>query len=245
MGCDIHLFVEKKVRGRWVTAENWVPESEEGSPTSNFHVPYEQSFYHGRNYNLFAILADVRNGVEFAGCDTGNGFVPISAPKGLPNDCCREIRDEANKWGGDGHSHSWVTLSELLSYDWTRTTKERAFVSGPYFFRWTNRDLLDRNEGPDEYCGGVAGPGVKLISEDQMKEEIKKLTENITTASGNMNIWDRKEKAVKDGLSNTYCRVDWELPYFTACREFWCNTVPRLLHLGKPEDVRIVFWFDN
>jgi len=49
-------------------------------------------WYGDRNYNAFAILADVRNGYGFAGCDTGDGFVPISTPKGFPDDMCEEVR---------------------------------------------------------------------------------------------------------------------------------------------------------
>jgi hypothetical protein len=46
-------------------------------------------------------------------------------------------------------------------------------------------------------------------------------------------------------LQNTYCQVEWETPYYKAASDFWSSTIPKLLRLGKPEDVRIVFWFDN
>ena len=69
MGCDIHLYVERKVPGiGWVSLED----------------PNEH--YNGltnRNYSIFAILANVRNGRGFAGIVTGTGFNPISEPRGL------------------------------------------------------------------------------------------------------------------------------------------------------------------
>lgn len=66
MGTDIHLFVETRVNGVW--------ELRSDAPR-----------FSGRNYNEFAILAGVRNGTGFAGCDT-DGFAPIAEPRGLPDD---------------------------------------------------------------------------------------------------------------------------------------------------------------
>lgn len=43
---------------------------------------YEQS----RHYQLFAVLADVRNGYGFAGVQTGEPVKPIAKPRGLPPD---------------------------------------------------------------------------------------------------------------------------------------------------------------
>lgn len=39
-----------------------------------------------RNYDWFSILADVRNGIGFAGVKTGGRFSVISSPRGLPED---------------------------------------------------------------------------------------------------------------------------------------------------------------
>lgn len=117
MGSDIHFFVEKKSpRGSWLSADHW--EIEDGQEV----VPYEKCRYHQRNYNLFAILADVRNGTGFAGKPTGNGFTPIAKPKGLPLDVSPQVKAIATHWGCDGHSHSWLTLAELQAFDWNQTT---------------------------------------------------------------------------------------------------------------------------
>ena len=118
MGCDIHFFVEvKQADGSWKSVDEW--EVEDGYT----YVPYEKAFYNGRNYDLFAILADVRNGRGFAGCKTGDGFNIIDEPRGLPNDVSSEVKSQAESWDGDGHSHSWFTLAELESFDWDQTTK--------------------------------------------------------------------------------------------------------------------------
>ena len=234
MGCDIHLYVERLVNGKWVSADRWTPNKyadDEGEPP--IQVEYQNHFYSGRNYNLFAILANVRNGSGFANCDTGNGFVPIDDPRNLPNDVSENVKAEANRWGGDGHSHSWFTVEELLAYDWTQTTKLRGFLSAAEFWRW-NRFDRQKGESPNSYCGGVGGGGVRKVSE----QEMVKLLEPFG------NEWSAQEH-IESELPSEYCQAEWEQPYFKAVRHFLSDTMPRLWQLGKPDEVRIVFWFDN
>jgi len=54
MGCDIHLFVEKRTNGKWECLNEL--ENDDGY----LSTPYEKEIYHERNYSLFALLADVR-----------------------------------------------------------------------------------------------------------------------------------------------------------------------------------------
>jgi hypothetical protein len=137
MGCDIHFYVQKQMNCVWVSADRWEPNKyadDEGEP--KLAIPYEKRFYSGRNYDLFGILADVRNGRGFAGLDTGDGFVPIDDPRGLPVDVSEPVKADSDRWDGDGHSHSWFTVAELLAYDWTQTTKHRGYLPAAKFWRW-------------------------------------------------------------------------------------------------------------
>jgi len=220
MGCDIHFYAEKRVDGKWVSADQW--EHEDGYS----HVPSEKEFYNSRNYDLFAILADVRNGRGFAGCKTGNGFNPISHPKGLPEDVSAEVKVASDEMSGDGHSHSWFTLVELLTYDWTQVAKKRGWVNGILFYKW--KKFSSKEGEPDSWCGGVSGEDVKHVSVPEMEALVQ----------------NTKETDLKN-LSNTYCLVEWEIHYYEVCRWFLSETIFKLLRLGKPEDVRIVFFFDN
>ena len=68
--------------------------------------------YNGRSYYLFAILADVRN---------GSGEVePIDYPRGIPDDASSGYKYVVDRWDGDGHSHSYFTLDELINFDWSK-----------------------------------------------------------------------------------------------------------------------------
>jgi len=97
MGCDIHAYLERKKHG-----------SKEKDKGINYWVNKGDAEV-DRNYELFALLADVRN---------GNGIKPISQPKGEPsdgweNEFSREFKEYLASWEGDAHSLSYLTLAEL------------------------------------------------------------------------------------------------------------------------------------
>lgn len=137
MGCDIHFYVERwtssnsydgprdlsedreqkisevlediPTKFRWVSADKWV--CDDGS----WEVPYNSSYYNGRNYYLFSILADVRN---------GGSVEPIDYDRGVPDDASSGYLHMCNLWDGDAHSHSYFTLEELLNVDWSQYDSE-------------------------------------------------------------------------------------------------------------------------
>lgn len=72
---------------------------------------------HGRDYEMFGFLADVKNRW---------GSPVISAPRGLPLDLSYGIRRALEQyekvWGTDYmFSHSWLLLRELCDYDYSIT----------------------------------------------------------------------------------------------------------------------------
>lgn len=233
MGCDIHLYVEKKVDDVWISVDKWT-----GNNTGDGRMTVEcdDEFYNGRNYDLFAILADVRNGRGFAGCYTGEGFNPIAATRGLPEDVCEAVKAEYDAWDGDGHSHSYFTVEELLKYDWTQKTKKSGWVSSLEFYVW-DRWSRSKGEGPNSYSGGIGGPKVEKVSIEEMEARMKSL--DLPTGQ------DEAKEIIREKMCHVYCQVEWEVQYSHECNQFWVDTIPKLLHVGKPEDVRIVFWFDN
>jgi hypothetical protein len=97
MGCDIHCHAEKR------SPEGWK------------RLPIPEPF-DWRQYGLFGFLAGVRNYSQ----------VPSLAPhRGLPADVSAEVREDSEGWNGDGHSHSWVTLGELLAFDYDAPVEDR------------------------------------------------------------------------------------------------------------------------
>ncbi len=119
----------------------------------------DKPYYDGRNYNLFAILADVRNGRGFAGIKTGDGFNPIAPPRGLPDDVSPEVKAESDSWSCDGHSHSHFTLREILDYDWNQKTMLSGWVDHEGWMAWKNWGQ------PREWSGYISGGKVRHVTE--------------------------------------------------------------------------------
>lgn len=245
MGCDIHLYVERRDNGKWLTCDTW----EKREDDDNTHVPYQKSFYHDRNYDLFAIFADVRNGRGFAGCKIGDGFNPIARPRGIPDDCCKEYRERAEAYGEDGHSHSWLTVAEIMAYDWTQVTAKEGCVTPSEWARWK----IDGR--PHSWSGGVAGNGVVHVKPEQMERAVRHFVgtrlwdmirdDGPLTRQVSVHLGGAEREGSAEWACTAYTVVRWEIPYYDAGANFLGETLPRLWRLGKPDDVRIVFFFDN
>lgn len=262
MGCDIHFYVDvRQPDGSWKTADRWFPQlgpeelKEEGEekqyldtyedvrkPDGSWDIDASgtRSFYSDRHYDVFSILADVRNGYGFAGVDTGEGFRPLSKPRGVPEDACPEYKAAATRWDVDGHSHSWCTVQELLDYNWLQTTKKRGVVGARAFIKWQQLGA------PDSYSGDVRGSGVTMLTNEQMANRI-----DAVKCVEYPNIWsvyhalDDADFTQKHDLAGAYTQVEWEVPYYRAAATFLSEAMPKLWRLGKAEDVRCLFFFDN
>lgn len=115
MGCDIHSFVELKTVKGWCMVPGLFPEDDFGLDwTGKTHRDEPFSW---RNYGMFGFLANVRN----------YSFVPpiVAEPRGLPDGLSKPVQEAAEHWDGDGHSHSWLSLKELLDFDYSRTFEDR------------------------------------------------------------------------------------------------------------------------
>lgn len=138
MGCDIHSFAEVKQEGKWQVVRDKIFGNKDSSSPFNW-----------RSYNLFGVLAGVRDYAQVK---------PISEPKGAPSNLSTEVREELSSWEGDGHSHSWFTVRELLDFDWDKIVWNRRITrqEGPNFFN--GRALAEEGEGKHETYREHIGP---------------------------------------------------------------------------------------
>ena len=126
MGCDIHIAIEVQQAGSWqeVSYARVFRFQRDANPEIGHGLLVCPDQFRNRCYDLFAILANVRNGTGFGGCLTGNGWPSIAADRGFPcgfnpdavaaDPLCPE---DGPKWMGD-HSFTWLGLEELESFDW-------------------------------------------------------------------------------------------------------------------------------
>ena len=246
MGCDIYLYVERKVDDKWITADKWTPDpyADEGEE-SRLIVDYHDCFYSERNYDLFAMLADVRNERGFDGCVTGGGFKPISTPRGLPDDVSPEVRRESDELGLGFHSHSWLTLAELKACDWNQVATHIGVVDVLGFAQF------EQHGQPYTYWGGLPSEKAKYISNEEMRKRVAKYQPEIgelVSRPFDPGI-DRLEfqNKLQAEPVHYYTRVSWQSSYAVSAGDFLEETMPKLeaLSYGNLENVRIVFWFDN
>ena len=105
------MYIEKfdKHSNAWFNCDNWRynEDYDEEDPDSEEKLSVSP-IYTNRNYHLFSILAGVR--------DYSENCNKISEPKGLPEDISKITKKEADRWKGDGHSHSYLTLKEIKDF---------------------------------------------------------------------------------------------------------------------------------
>lgn len=148
MGTDIH-GVFQRFNGR---ARKWVD------------VPSNYEF--GRHYQLFAVLAGVRNGRGFAGVSTGDPVVPIAEPRGLPEDFEVENGSDHAGVGMGDHTYSWLTGEEILAWrDRAPEVTHHGILS-----RREYDALVDRTKPPDEYSSGVWGRDLVIVSDTMLEK---------------------------------------------------------------------------
>lgn len=110
-----------------------------------------------RSYGMFAFLAGVRN---------YSAITPLSKPRGLPADAVE--RDDGD-CGGD-HSHSWLSLEELLAFDYDASMEDRRYT---------------RQEGPNSFNGAATcepGQGEKTTYREFLGEAFFKDLEKLKAA---------------------------------------------------------------
>lgn len=171
MGCDIHSVAQIRKIGHWET------------------IAVEISG-DNRNYDTFGMLADVRNGFGFAGCDTGDAYEPIAEPRGLPSEFI--VDDDYNHlldfeffsefdekrsspftriWMGD-HSHSWLLLSEMKNY--VKKNEHRKRNKRGYVTEATYLAFRDKGFKFVEWSNGVYGDNIISMTSEQYEALDKK-----------------------------------------------------------------------
>jgi hypothetical protein len=271
MGADIHLHVEIRKHGTFSIPDR--PDCPH--PWEQIHRRIEIPGLHdtrtidlgwgdSRNYDVFAMLADVRNGHGFAGIDTGEGFTPIAPPRGLPEDASSTVLEESESWGVDGHSHSFFTLRELLDLETT----------GYWDNITVHRGAMDREQFEENVTAGNVHSVVKVQGSKSTYESVP----------GNHALLDRRPVNGYSGSihgpdPDDLFSIEWAETYRDSASWLLSRTIPALVevassyntsHLFRPGDgsrfyptllakdgtdhdhwvdaaelIRIVFWFDN
>jgi len=115
MGTDIRICVEKlNQQSKWESIDEWKLEDGDLYET----VVYEKRFFSDRNYDVFSILGNVRNGANYwVFEDSGYKLEYLSDSRGIPEDSDERVKNYLRLEG----SCSYLTLPEILAFDWQKT----------------------------------------------------------------------------------------------------------------------------
>ncbi|QXM18542.1 hypothetical protein Phab24_id096 [Acinetobacter phage Phab24] len=223
MGSDIWYNFQNKQGDEWVNLD--LDTSSELVETETGWQFKKKQFRIGRHYQLFAVLADVRNGYGFAGCITGIPVVPISKPRGLPDDIEAERYDEDDDyWYNDygNHSYSWLLGTEML--DWWKTAPTVTKIGILTLEDFLNWDGKSEYEG--SWCGGISGNGVHVY--DTLEKD---------------DAWIIRNLDFKQYSHITHVRTSWQVDLKNELSYFFDGMIKPLV--DEYGEIRFVFGFDS
>jgi hypothetical protein len=241
MGCDIHIAIQVQDRDAWRhVAWRSAPYS---FRTSIDGYPIAPKVFDARNYSLFGILADVRNGVGFGGITTGDAWPAIAPGRGYPDgfdesdvpgdpydgpvitadeeparSVARRLLGTAEPRSMGEHSQTWIALSELEEYAWDAIKRRRTGVVTTESF-----DQLREGYGPEAYSSDVSGGGVVIYTPSEYRAAL---------STGRL-------------ATRPYVRAEWTESARVATRDWPGDVLPWLRELSAGRPLRLVIGFDS
>lgn len=262
MGCDIHLFVEERVDGVWTMV----------IPKKGYREERLGRWEINRNYDLFTILANVRS--------RRADIRPISDPKGFPEDVSEDVMSVYDQWSIDAHTPSYLTLRELVEFDWVGQSVESGqagkfghMVDAVHYAHALMCHALDpdgakahtpkfvRNEFTEDYLKTthfirqmerhviVGEETAKKYREEPWYDESFKRSDSKRSQlfKSVLEYYRERHDPTLDHMYEEQMLVyaEWTETYASLVGSFYSEVIPTLKELGSPDDIRIVFFFDN
>ncbi len=130
MGCDIHMYAERATGHGYEAIPN--------APVMEW-----------RSYAVFGFLAGVRNYSD---------VTPISDPRGFPDDASDDVAEDYEGWGPDAHTPSYLSLEELLGFDYDASMEDRR-VTRKTSYGWNGGATCNPGEGREMTFRDFLGKG--------------------------------------------------------------------------------------
>lgn len=200
MGTDITIYTEKKLDNKWICCDHF-------SFSNRYNLGKQTlvPIYDKRDYRLFTALCGVRESF---------GIVPISEPKGLPDDLSEKVKNLiADEEVFMYHSCSYLTAKELFKYQNENPfTTFRGLITGEDLKRFDEYGTY-----PESWCQGASGPGYEWRT------------------------WKMPGSPVDELVTAVKKRMREEFDFDYA---FYSEEEKLIKYLKYSEDFRIVFGFD-
>ena len=204
MGCDIHGWIEIKPYPK-TSPEHWESVVDIG------HIV-------GRNYDMFGLLFGVRNYPNYQSIAEMRG-IPSYDKNQKDKDGESDYRPyalrELEKWNGDAHGHSYISLSEIENIDWEKESEDIDERIHLYIIE----DGKEREMMKASSFGELS------------KEELNELCKKKVLVKGDR-VFKFEKTKYKDAISG-----DWNV-LFDIMRRLGKQQ-------ENNDNVRMVVWFDN
>jgi hypothetical protein len=181
MGCDIHTRIEvsKTINDNkiWIDADYYKKNPYFDKDDEDEKEWEVVEICRSRNYQLFSVLANVRNYSK-------DDF--ISKPRGIPIDSNKSIKEDYEIWKSDAHSASYFTLRDLIeARDRFKKTKYSGMVSPD------DAKLIDDGEMPETWSKSTTIESHVYreweIETDILKNMVEELTKRLQEI---LYVWD-------------------------------------------------------
>lgn len=252
MGCDIHVYVEKKnefgiweaidgvnpliadyrsyaatsrERGDFERAKKYEEKAnmiEDGSYAAQTEDKWDVAYYSPKVFKNW--IFDGRN-YNLFGILAGvrrYDLDPIAEPRDIPQDASPMVVADYEGWEENAHSATYLTLRDLKEYDWKQVIGNSGYVTMKVY------EQFKETGNPYPCCAGVAGVNVEIISIEEMEQKIAGIN--------------------FDPSKSYYTEIAWGDTAANLAGDFCTYSIPELEKLSEQvdgEDVRIVLWFDN
>lgn len=210
------------------------------------------TWYSDRNYVVFAVLGNVRNGSGFAGVETHRPLPFISDGRGLPDN----ITEGTKSILSDEHSATWMFLEEAESYDWSQQIHNSGVIPLNLYAA-----LRENGAAPESWSGAISGPGIVTVTMQAAdailaQQPVAALTEGDTVGVLQSDVNLRGGQSPADTLfggsgpadvvggTRYYVRYRWTdklSEYTTGLRE----RMDMLREAAAGRECRLVFDFDS
>lgn len=224
MGCDIHIVIQRQEADDWKEIAYQPTPYESIGQKAVDGFPMAPDLFTNRNYNLFGILADVRNGHGFAGITTGEGWPSLAPGRGWPEGFDAERVAPHPQYPKEGprgmgeHSFTWISLDELKVFDWdgVSTTNYGVIPAEEY-------EKLGRGVKPHAWSGGITGPGIEVYDRPTYLER----------------------KRIHRLAPRPYVRTSWQESARAATGDWAGKVIPWLETLAEGKPLRLIIGFDS
>jgi len=211
MGLLVNASIEfRQKNGKWMPLK--VP-NEYGHPSALLDLR--------KAYRELAIFANIYIGKKLDVLNTGYHFNFVSDQRGLPDDISEGARSACYNEYCTG---SWVTLQEILDFDWDQLGRFRVWVDFSNYEKWIRKREFYR--WPSPWTHSVKG--ANLVTREEMDNILK---ENIGDKQGEE--YEQALKKAKEKYVDYYCQIEEGISHMVAASNLWIEIMPKMLNLGK------------